>query len=688
MPLMCGMAIPFQLRRRRRAGPPSLGLAPQEGAHLRYAFASLTHRLSDQQLRFSGPDLLRFLVERGALMGIDPGDGAPPDNSADYPALLRTLARPPGAAPAPTALDARITWLADRLKLDAHDGALLALFARNALFESWRALAQAVPMGGHPLTVPILGLLGDVSAIDIESQLESGGRLLRSGLIEDAGDGDFNAGRLLKRIARAQGSDPDRLSALLMPVAPPSTLQWDDFAHLGPLRDLAVDLLHGARRAGQGVSLLLHGAPGTGKSEFARALADRLGWQAVIAGAMDEEGGEPHRSERLAHLNILRGMTAPGARRLIIVDEADDLFLPGWETARNRSSLSKYWMNQLVENPGAAIIWLTNDARGMGESIVRRMTLALRFDLPTRAVRERVLRRQADAAGLALDDHAITRLSALPAAPAVLASAASVGSLTGSGLDGVQRAGESILTALGKHLPPKTRSSGPYDPALSHADTDLEALAQRLSCAPERGWSLLLSGPSGTGKSAFAQHLGARLGIDVEAVRASDLLSPYVGETEARISAAFRRCGEAGTLLLLDEADSFLFDRQGATRSWESGMVNEMLRSMEALRAPFIATTNLIDRMDPATQRRFTLRVSFQSLPRQQAAALFARYFNRAMPEPLAEGLTPGDFAVVAHRARLLGEARPAMLYDWLLAERDARGPERGRMGFCPDGMA
>ena len=174
----------------------------------------------------------------------------------------------------------------------------------------------------------------------------------------------------------------------------------------------------------------------------------------------------------------------------------------------------------------------------------------------------------------------------------------------------------------------------------------------------------------------------------VEAVRASDLMSPYVGETEARISAAFRRCGEAGTLLLLDEADSFLFDRQGATRSWESGMVNEMLRSMEALRAPFIATTNLIDRMDPATQRRFTLRVSFQSLPRQQVAALFARYFDKAMPEPLAEGLTPGDFAVVAHRARLLGEARPEMLYDWLVAERNARGPERGRMGFCPDGMA
>ena len=82
MPLKGGMTIPFQLRRRRRAGPPSLGLAPQEGAHLRHAFSSLTHRLSDQELSCAGPDLLRFLVEHSALMGIDPDEGAPPDNPA------------------------------------------------------------------------------------------------------------------------------------------------------------------------------------------------------------------------------------------------------------------------------------------------------------------------------------------------------------------------------------------------------------------------------------------------------------------------------------------------------------------------------------------------------------------------------------------------------------------------------
>jgi hypothetical protein len=47
------------------------------------------------------------------------------------------------------------------------------------------------------------------------------------------------------------------------------------------------------------------------------------------------------------------------------------------------------------------------------------------------------------------------------------------------------------------------------------------------------------------------------------------------------------------------------------------------------------------------------------------------------------EGQTPGDFAVVAHRAQLLSERDPAVLLSWLRDEIDARGDQvRGVMGF------
>jgi len=70
-------------------------------------------------------------------------------------------------------------------------------------------------------------------------------------------------------------------------------------------------------------------------------------------------------------------------------------------------------------------------------------------------------------------------------------------------------------------------------------------------------------------------------------------MSPYVGETEQNIAEAFATAGERGALLLIDEADSFLYRRETAQRSWEVRQVNEMLVQLEHLRGPFVATTNL-----------------------------------------------------------------------------------------------
>ncbi len=162
-------------------------------------------------------------------------------------------------------------------------------------------------------------------------------------------------------------------------------------------------------------------------------------------------------------------------------------------------------------------------------------------------------------------------------------------------------------------------------------------------------------------------------------------MSPYVGETEQNIAEAFATAAEREALLLIDEADSFLYRREAGQRSWEVSQVNEMLVQMEHLRTPFVATTNLADKLDPASQRRFTLRVAFQPMTAQQARRLFRAQFGQDWPMswPVHESHTPGDFAVVAHRARLLGEVDPLILLRWLREEIEARGDSvRGTMGF------
>ena len=85
----------------------------------------------------------------------------------------------------------------------------------------------------------------------------------------------------------------------------PGELEWSDFDHVMELRDHVEGLLKGALRAGaKGVNVLVHGEPGTGKTEFCRTLARRLGVILYTVGEADDDGGEPTRRERLQELRL------------------------------------------------------------------------------------------------------------------------------------------------------------------------------------------------------------------------------------------------------------------------------------------------------------------------------------------------------------------------------------------------
>ena len=73
-------------------------------------------------------------------------------------------------------------------------------------------------------------------------------------------------------------------------AAPAAQLQLADYAHIQPQLDIAVPYLRQAGAGGQkGVNLFIHGAPGTGKTELARALAEALGRHGfrIVSGGTD-----------------------------------------------------------------------------------------------------------------------------------------------------------------------------------------------------------------------------------------------------------------------------------------------------------------------------------------------------------------------------------------------------------------
>ena len=175
------------------------------------------------------------------------------------------------------------------------------------------------------------------------------------------------------------------------------------------------------------------------------------------------------------------------------------------------------------------------------------------------------------------------------------------------------------------------------------------------------------------------------MGLDVLEKRASDLLSMWVGQTEKGIAEAFQEAADRHALLILDEADSLLRDRANAQQGWQVSQVNEMLTWMERHPYPFACTTNLMDSLDPATLRRFLFKVRFLPMSPAQARDAFRRTFAHEAPAGLdgLAPLTPGDFAVVARRARILRACGPAALIEMLAAEVAAKpGAGREPIGF------
>ncbi len=151
----------------------------------------------------------------------------------------------------------------------------------------------------------------------------------------------------------------------------------------------------------------------------------------------------------------------------------------------------------------------------------------------------------------------------------------------------------------------------------------------------------------------------------------------------------FRQAQEQDALLLLDEADSFLQNRQQSHHSWEVTQVNELLVQMENYEGVFICSTNLMDNLDSAVLRRFDFKLKFDYLKPQQAWALLSQIMATPLKrkstvskqhyqQQLAamDNLTPGDFVAVKRKLTVLGETKNVDLFMQNLQEELSFKPE------------
>ena len=657
-------------------------------------------------LRESNPELLwclGLLVAHGELRRFvgDHGEwaddatamalGLPPAEELDEnPELMREAVRARykavrekrGDFELPTALVTNLHKLSALVGLNEIEQHILA-FA--IILHGGTTLTSLASQGADHSSASLYGVLGgllDLPVRQVREALAPTGLLHTTGLVEVDRDGQYNLIGKMELGTRGLGEkmfeqdvEPVDLFRGKLSPAPSGNLVADDYSHISEVHQLVRSVIDDAQRYRRpGVNVLLYGPPGTGKTELSRLVADEIGVEAFEV-AIESKDGEPEDGKfRLkawqAGQAVLRSR-----RALLIFDEAEDIFAAHQLFASSLAQRMKGWVNRALETNPVPTVWLSNTIDSLDPAFVRRFDLILEVKQPTHDQRRRLAQQML---GEQVDDALLDRIAATDQlSPAVLERASRVVRRVAASRHtesdrppAIQNRDQMLQFMLdntlkaqganGLRYDPALGLAGRYRPELVNTSSNLAQVAAGIGNVGDA--RLCLYGPPGTGKSAFGHWLAEKLDKRLIVKRASDLLGPYVGMTEQNMADAFREAEEAEAILLIDEIDSFLSDRASATQQWQATMVNEMLTQVERFHGVFIATTNRMDGLDPATMRRFDLKLEFgylddkqrKTLLRETARDLGATRGIQKAREGLNDlhNLTPGDFAAVSRRHR------------------------------------
>ena len=576
---------------------------------------------------------------------------------------------------------------------------ILEVAALSSARSDFRSFLKHFPLNSRRDTWNVLSSMTGTTLKELQVALAPRAILIRSGLVcldvlPNNQEELVRLGEVGIQLFFLPADSQDDLREQMLSPLPTTSLNTENFVDQQQEIEWTVRCLRNARNAVQGgVHILIHGPSGVGKSELARLLLKEAGMNGFNADFLERDGlSTVELKERIQSMYWAEALLGSDATSVLVVERVDDLASAG--------SVVQALLIEALERIRIPTIWICNEASDLDPSVLNRFVFHLELKAPRTNARlkmiEKLLEPVAHDARLV---HAVASSSVN--LPAQINMAAKFATLSCS--NAKQARDAPLISALraGHRAMGKTYASGLED--LKDSEWDINALCVEASAplskilaalkyAPSA--SLAFHGVPGTGKTSLARYIAQTLNRPLLAKRVSDLSSKWLGATEQSIADMFREACDENAVLLLDEGDSFLRDRQLAHASWEVTQVNELLQQMESYKGIFICATNLMDDIDVAALRRFTFKVRFLPLDLQRRVQMFARF---AMGDPVArirteieqrlvklDQLAPGDFATIRRQEAVLNERfDPSYWISELEREHAMRQPHaKNRLGF------
>lgn len=601
----------------------------------------------------------------------------------------------------------KVRFLMDSLKLTDEEGLILSIAYLFHSIKEFYAFFNEISRCNEESKVSFYGKCIDMSVKTVRAYLRRDKKLVSYGIMGADGDIDSDA------VDCIYAGDLNVLFCdIFKKDEKTESYELDSFSVKTEESELALRLL----KNNANTNLLLYGVPGSGKTEYARALVKKSGFIPYIFKNELEVSGRNENPEKYAlrRLNCLLSLEKKDS--VIIVDEAESLLSTrinffGLFTGGDSTSVKKGTINTMLENSMNKVIWILNYTSVLDESTLRRFTYSIHF----KEMSKTILRTIADTKLNKLTMSRTLRTELAELCGKYRVTGASVDNMvkTVQGMDlscenekqvvsDVQKVLESNSVLLFGKKKMRENIKESYDLSILNTSIPAAEIVDMVSSAQdfaekndseESGIRILFYGRSGTGKTELARYIAEKLNKKICLKRTSDILSPFVGEDEKNIAKAFAEAESSGDILLFDEADSFFSDRQNAVRSWERTLVNEFLTQMEEFNGILICTTNLRHIMDPAMQRRFHILTEFKPLKKEGIEKLLARFFpsyrfDTAHTEKLLrfDTVTPGDFGTLSGKIRFMPSDRISaefIIHELCKIQEEKENGNTRRIGFA-----